>query len=104
VLDIISGRTPTPAWDPDFAVDAAAAAVGHPSLAGKDPEVVAARAAVVRLWPGRQVDIAAALGVDVRTVRRHAASTRAPALEAAILGQIGLRQALAVVGPSEHLP
>ncbi|MES2643098.1 MAG: hypothetical protein V4850_26685 [Myxococcota bacterium] len=104
LLEILGAPALTPVWDPAFAVDAAAAAVGHPSLAGKDPEVVAARAAVVWLWQGRQLDIAAALGVDVRTVRRHAASSPVPALEAAILGQIGLRHALAAVGPAEHLP
>ncbi len=82
--------------------DAAAAAIGADSLAGRSAPVVAARAAaIVAAGDGvATASLAAALGVDERSVQRMRATRADPSLVRAIRRQLDLRARL----PSSDLP
>ena len=74
--------------------DAAAAAVGLPTLEGSSAAATAARRAATRV-AGRRlrtVELAGRLGVSARTVKRLRAQAVDPRLVSAVAGQLGLRQ------------
>ena len=88
-------------------VEAAAAtlAVG-PVLAGKQPAVVAARAAVIALSTARTTELAWALGISTESVRQHRARPVEPKLLRAVRMRLAVEQRVAeaagLVGEEEE--
>jgi hypothetical protein len=78
--------------------DAAAAALALPALRGRTPAVVAARRAAVHAAGDRMTpaELADALSVDERTIRRLRAQPPDVALRCAVDLQLRLRGALAL--------
>ncbi len=87
------GSTESGGAGAEVVADAAAAAACLGSLAGRTAPVVAARRAAVHAADDTVAasELAAALGVSARSLRRLAAESPDPALVAAIRGQIALR-------------
>ncbi len=89
------GAADLDARSPALAVlpEAAAAAIGRSALAGNSAPVCAARQAAVQVGRAlaRPGEVAAALGLAPRTVRKLAAAAPDPALQRAVLGQARLR-------------
>lgn len=85
---------PEPTRDLSLLPEAAAAAIGRDALLGREPDVVAARAAAVHLALelGSAVDCADRLGISARTVRRLHERAPEPRMVRAVALQVALRQ------------